>query len=521
MTSLAPGPPVGPGTPAMPGPILAMRGMTKRFGPLLAADSIDLDLYQGEVLALLGENGAGKTTLMNMLFGEYTPDAGEVRIRDPSGNEEVLPPGQPQAAIAARIGMVHQHFTLAENLTVLDNILLGTEPPFSSRRSRRRARARLHRLMEASGLNASLDVRIRELSVGERQRIEILKALYREARILVLDEPTAVLTPQEADSLFGAVRELVREGLSVIFISHKLREVLAFSDRIMVLRHGRRMGEMPTSEADVGKIVRMMVGQEHAGVDRSPGEPGAPALVLEKVSVPSSRAQRALFEVSLTIHEGEILGIAGVAGNGQSTLAQIISGLLQPGEGSISIGGRNVRRLTPARALREGIGRIPEDRYQDGIVADMSVAENIVIERLDSPEIQRRGILRRAAIATHAEVLIDAHDIRCPGPHARTALLSGGNIQKLILARVLEAQPGIILANQPTRGLDVRAASEVSRRLIAARDRGAGVLLISEDLDEVLALSDRILVMQSGRIAETKSRDRAVIGAMMTGGSAG
>ncbi len=504
----------------MPGPILAMSGMIKRFGPLLAADSIDLDLSQGEVLALLGENGAGKTTLMNMLFGEYTPDAGEVRVCGPDGSEEILPPGQPQAAIAARIGMVHQHFTLAENLSVLDNILLGTEPLFSPRRSRRHARARLNSLMEASGLNVPLGVRTRDLSVGERQRVEILKALFREVRILVLDEPTAVLTPQEADSLFAAIRELVWNGLAVIFISHKLREVLAFSDRIMVLRHGRKMGEIPTAEADAGKIIRMMVGEEHAKVDRTPGDSGAPALVLADVSVAASRSHRPLFDLSLTIHEGEILGIAGVAGNGQSTLAEVISGLLQPDGGSISIGGKNIRKLTPAGALREGIGRIPEDRHKDGIVADMSVAENLVIERLDSPEIQRQGVLRKTAIAAHAESLIAAHDIRGPGQHARTALLSGGNIQKLILARVLEAQPGIILANQPTRGLDVRAAGEVSRRLIKARDRGAGVLLISEDLDEILALSDRILVMHNGRIAATGSRDRAVIGAMMTGGAA-
>ena len=517
MNTPLPGPASGPGTPAMPGPVLAMRGMTKRFGPLLAADRIDLDLYKGEVLALLGENGAGKTTLMNMLFGEYTPDAGEVLVRDADGNETVLPPGQPHAAIDARIGMVHQHFTLAENLSVLDNIVLGTEPLLSFRRSHRRARARLSRLMEASGLAVPLDARIRDLSVGERQRVEILKALYRDARILVLDEPTAVLTPQEADTLFAAIREFVEDGLSVIFISHKLREVLAFSDRIMVLRHGRTMGEMKTAAADAGMIVRMMVGEDHAAIDRTPGKPGAPALTLERISVTPSRARRGLFEVTLALNNGEILGIAGVAGNGQSTLARVVSGLLQPDAGTVSIGGKPPRRLTPARALREGIGRIPEDRHQDGIVPDMTVAENLVIESLGSSDVQRWGVLRRNAITARARELINSNDIRGPGPQARTALLSGGNIQKLILARVLESGPDIILANQPTRGLDVRAAGEISRRLIEARDRGAGVLLISEDLDEVLALSDRILVMHNGRIGETASRDRAAIGALMAG----
>ena len=456
---------------------------------------------------------------MNMLFGEYTPDAGEVRVRDSDGNESILPPGQPQAAIEARIGMVHQHFMLAENLSVLDNILLGTEPLSGLRRFRRSAGARLESLMNVSGLSAPLDARVRTLSVGERQRVEILKALYRQARILVLDEPTAVLTPQEAGSLFAAIRDLVDSGLSVIFISHKLHEVLAFSDRIMVLRHGRKMGEMRTAEADIGQIVRMMVGEEHASVDRTPGKPGAPALAFEGVVVHTTRDTRPLSEVSFTLHAGEIVGIAGVAGNGQSTLAKVVSGLLWPEAGAIRVGGREVQRMTPARALREQIGRIPEDRHEIGIVSEMTVAENLVIEQLEAPDFQHRGFLLRRRIDEHAATMIAAHDIRGPGPDSRAALLSGGNIQKLILARVLGAEPAIILANQPTRGLDVRAASAISRRLIEARDGGAGVLLISEDLDEILALSDRILVMHGGHIAETASRDRSRIGALMAGGA--
>ena len=491
--------------------------MTKRFGSVLAADAIDLDLHRGEVLALLGENGAGKTTLMNMLFGEYTPDAGAVHVWDRDGKETILAPGQPQAAIDARIGMVHQHFTLAENLSVIDNILLGTEPLGAWSRSRRRARRHLGDLMDASGLHAPLDARVRDLSVGERQRVEILKALYRNARILVLDEPTAVLTPQEADTLFEAVRDLVDAGLSVIFISHKLREVLAFSDRIAVLRHGRKMGEIATEDADAEAIIRMMVGEDHAAPERTPGTPGKPVLALEGVSTAATRANRPLEDISFEINEGEIVGIAGVSGNGQSTLAKVISGLLAPDEGKITIKGRSVRRLTPARALREGIGRIPEDRHHDGIVASMSVAENLVIERLGDAQVQRNGFLRRSEIAAHADTLSSAYDVRGPGSDARAALLSGGNIQKLILARVLESGPDVILANQPTRGLDFKAAAEVSRRLIEARDRGAGVLLISEDLDEILALSDRILVMHGGEIGETTSRNRSRIGSLMAG----
>ena len=497
--------------------VLSLRGMTKRFGSVVAADAIDLDLSRGEVLALLGENGAGKTTLMNMLFGQYLPDEGAVHVWDEAGTERVLPPGHPQAAIDARIGMVHQHFTLAENLSVLDSVLLGTEPLWRPARARGAARGKLAALMDSSGLKVPLEAKIGDLSVGERQRVEILKALYRDVRILVLDEPTAVLTPQEADTLFAAVRGMVEEGLSVIFISHKLREVLAFSDRIAVLRHGVKTGEMATVDADAEKIIRMMVGEDHAMPERAPGDPGEVVLRLDRVSVAPGKEMRGLKDVSLALRGGEIVGVAGVSGNGQSAFAQLLSGLIVPQGGEIEIGGVARRRLTPKEALKAGIGRIPEDRHHDGVVGALSVAENLVLERLDDRDVARAGFLRKAEIAAHAEELCRDYDVRGPGIEAEAKLLSGGNIQKLILARVLENGPGIILANQPTRGLDFRAAAEVSRRLLEARARGAGVILISEDLDEVLSLADRICVMHDSQLVETDSRDRAEIGYLMAG----
>ncbi|GMG81008.1 ABC transporter ATP-binding protein [Paralimibaculum aggregatum] len=500
--------------------MLEMAGLTKRFGAMLANDRIDLTLRRGEVLALLGENGAGKTTLMNLLFGHYLPDAGQIRVADAAGALQPLPPGAPDAAIAAGIGMVHQHFTLAHNLTALDNILLGTEPLFALRRDRRAARARVRALMERSGLAVALETQVGRLSVGERQRVEILKALYRGARILILDEPTAVLTPQEADRLFETMSAMAADGLSVIFISHKLREVLAFSHRILVLRQGRNVGGMATAEADEAAIARLMVGEESPPPPAKREAPGAPLLVLDGVTLPGEGARAGLDGVSLTVRAHEIVGIAGVSGNGQAALAALLSGLAAPAAGTMSLAGREIRRFTPAGFLEAGVGRIPEDRHHDGVVGAMTLSENLVLEELDTPEVTSGGFLRRGAIRARARAAIADYDIRAPGPDVPVRLLSGGNIQKLILARVFGRSPQLILANQPTRGLDFGAAGAVVRRLLEARERGAGVVLISEDLDEILGLADRIAVLQGGRLAEARSRDRGAIGMMMVGQAA-
>lgn len=504
-------------------PVLSLNGLSKRFGSVIANDAVDLTLHKGEVLALLGENGAGKTTLMNMLFGHYMPDAGTIDVVDPSGGMRPLTLGHPQAALSAGIGMVHQHFTLAENLSALNNIVLGSEPLWRARRHLAAARAKVEKIMAHTGLRADLDTPVGRLSVGERQRVEILKALYRDVRILVLDEPTAVLTPQEADTLFDNIAAMTRDGLSVIFISHKLREVLAFSQRIAVLRHGKKVGEMATAVADEQSIARMMVGADTDAAPRKAIAPGTPVLHLQGVSAKGRSERDSLRDVDLTVHRHEILGIAGVSGNGQSALAALLSGLVRPSAGTMALDQQHLTRFEPKEMMAKGIGRIPEDRHHDGIVGAMSVAENLVIERLSDPDIQRGGFLRPDGIADNAKVLVRDYDVRGPGVTAPARLLSGGNIQKLILARVFEQNPKLILANQPTRGLDMLAAGEVARRLMLARENGAGVVLISEDLDEVLRLSDRVMVIHDGQLIEapidtsTQAHDRAQIGLMMAG----
>jgi len=500
--------------------LLALEGITKRFGALLANDHLDLTLSRGEILALLGENGAGKTTLMNILFGHYVPEEGAVRVADASGRLQALPSGSPGAALAAGIGMVHQHFALAENLSGLDNILLGTESLFRPARHRAGARRRIEALIAESGLAVDIDRRVAQLTVGEKQRVEILKALYRNVRILILDEPTAVLTPQEAEGLFAVLRRLAGRGLGVIFISHKLGEVLAISHRIAVLRGGRKVGELETARADRRAIADLMVGKAVPEIRRGAPVPGEPVLEFARVALRHGAARQSLEDVSFSIRAGEIVGLAGVSGNGQAAVAALVSGLARPDRGTVRLYGAPLGKADPRDLVAAGVARIPEDRQRDGVVGTMSVAENIALEDLRDPAFARLGFLDRRAIAARARDAIAAYDIRCPGPEAEARLLSGGNVQKLILARVLERAPRLILANQPTRGLDVGAQAEVHRRIIAARDRGAGVLVISEDLDELFVLADRLLVIHAGAITDAgpcAGLDRGTVGLLMAG----
>ncbi|MDA0961658.1 MAG: ABC transporter ATP-binding protein [Proteobacteria bacterium] len=476
--------------------VLRLTGITRRFGTLVANDGIDLVLRRGEGLALLGENGAGKTTLMNILFGQYLADAGSVTVMG-----RPLPPGNPAAALAAGLGMVHQHFTLAEQMTVLENVLLGTLSLWRGGLPLGAARDRLMRLADDFGLAIDPDARVGTLSVGERQRVEILKALWRDARILILDEPTAVLTPQEADALTATLRRMVGQGLSVVFISHKLHEVLGLADRCVVLRHGRVVAEVATAGATRADLARLMVGEEVAPPSVAPGRPGAPLLTLEDVTTRAQGAAPPLRGASMTLRAGTITGFAGVSGNGQSALSDLISGLIGPAAGRMQIADAPPRGWSPRAAVAAGIARIPEDRHKTGTVADFTLTENAILETYARAPFSRRGWMDWRAARDFCTRLIAAYDLRGSGPEGRIRLLSGGNMQKLILGRVLEHNPRIILANQPVRGLDVGAISYVHSRLLAARDAGAAVLLISEDLDEIMTLSDSIQVISEGRLS--------------------
>ena len=494
--------------------VLELSGISKRFGDIVANENISIALRKGEILALLGENGAGKTTLMSILFGHYTADSGTVRVDDVE-----LPSGKPRAAIRAGVGMVHQHFSLAPNLTVLDNVMTGTEKLWSFKSDTAAARTKLLGISQRFGLSVNPDARLGDLSVGEQQRVEILRALYNDARILILDEPTAVLTNIEAERLFSTLKEMAKQGLSLIFISHKLDEVMAAADRIVVLRGGKMAAERRVGETSKAELAELMVGHRVTRPIRDAATPGAVALEATGVTVRRGGVDR-LKDISFRLCEGEILGIIGVSGNGQAVLSHLVSGLAEPSIGNIRLFGEPLANLGVRALIESGIGRIPEDRNNEGAIGEMAIWENTVLERIWTPAFSKYGLVNRRAGIAFAQRIIGEFDVRGGRPTSRTRLLSGGNMQKLILGRNLHDRPRILIAAQPTRGLDEGAVAAIHARILEARRQGTAVLLISEDLDEVIGLADRIQAIVKGRLSPpvaAETADPRMLGLMMAG----
>lgn len=507
------GPNVHPHEP--PAPAVSMRGIVKRFPGLVANDHVDFEVRPGEVHALLGENGAGKSTLMNILAGLYRPDAGEIRLRG-----EPFEADSPRDAIAAGIGMIHQHFTLVPSLTVTENVLLGlTEPRF--RLDLREYGARIAALGRRTGLRVDPGAHVWQLSVGEQQRVEILKMLYRGARVLVMDEPTAVLAPQETEELFRTLRVMTGSGGSVVFISHKLDEVLAIADRITVLRKGKVTAAGIAAKGRTRpELARLMVGREVLeAIDKPVANPGAVVLELRDVGARSDRDLIALQGVSLEVRAGEILGIAGVAGNGQTELAEVITGLRRC-TGSVRVNGTEVANQPPRAAIASGVAHVPEDRHGTGSAPNLSLTDNLVMKSYRSEPIAHGWLLDRLAARERARDLTTTYEVSAPSVDTEARLLSGGNLQRLIFAREISTGPTLMVAVQPSRGLDVGAVATVHRLLLERRAAGAAVLLISEDLDEILAMSDRVAVMYEGRITgmvDSIGADIGRLGLLMTG----
>jgi ABC-type uncharacterized transport system ATPase subunit len=498
--------------------VLELRGITKQFPGVLANDHIDFDLRRGEVHALLGENGAGKSTLMSILYGLYSPDEGEILV-----NGERASIDTPKAAIERGIGMVHQHFMLIPVMTVAENIVLASEPTSAGIvLDYGAAKRRVSELAASFNFAIDPDARIENISVGQQQRVEILKALYRRADILILDEPTAVLTPQEAKELFVILKNLVREGMSIIFISHKLNEVLEIADRITVLRRGKKIETLPAAGATEEGLASLMVGREVLlRVDKGPAQPGDVLLEVEGLHVRDDRELETVRGVSLQVRAGEIVGIAGVDGNGQTELVEALTGLRHVTSGSFAIEGRVLTKAGTDRILDSGMGHIPEDRHRRGLVLEFTLAENMALHDYDRQPFSRFGWLRPKRMVERARELLKEFDVRGGGPNTPAKALSGGNQQKVVVAREVGNDPRVLVAAQPTRGLDVGAIEFVHRRLVEERDEGRGVLLISLELDEVLSLSDRILVMYEGEIVGEYGPDvtEDELGVAMLGGT--
>lgn len=492
-----------------------MRGIVKRFPGVLANDQVDFDLRVGEVHALLGENGAGKSTLMSALAGLYRPEAGTMRVRG-----ELVSFSSPRDAIARGIGMIHQHFTLIASQTVTENILLGlNEPRFFLRLSD--YDKRMAELGERFGLKITPKAKVWQLSVGEQQRVEILKMLYRGVQVLIMDEPTAVLAPQEIEGLIQTLRAMVAEGKSIVFISHKLNEVMNVADRVTVLRQGKvTAAGLRTADTSIPELASLMVGRSVIfDLQKKPQKPGDVVLTLDKVSANNDKGLPALKNVSLTVRAGEIVGVAGVAGNGQRELAEVITGLRPCTSGRILVNGEEVTNQSALAAIRKGVSHVPEDRNHVGSAPNLSITDNVIMKSYRQPPLANGWSLNHAVARKTAQALKEEYSILAPNVETQARLLSGGNLQRTILARELSAKPKLLIAMQPTRGLDVGAIEGVQRLLLAQREAGAAILLSSEELEEVFALSDRIVVMYEGEIVgEVTDHDTEKIGLMMTGG---
>ncbi len=516
--------------------LVEMRQIVKRFPGLLANDHVNFEARKGEIHGLLGENGAGKTTLMNILYGLYQQDSGEIFFeRKPVANET------PKHALDLGIGMVHQHFRLIPRLTVLENIILGLDVERPEQQSgtgffttlrrnvfdrcflnRKDAERRILELGEQFGLKINPNARVWELSVGEQQRVEILKALYRHAKLLILDEPTAVLTPQEVDHLFEMLSGMAQRGYTIIFITHKLHEVMSACHRITVLRQGKEIATVRSADVTKKELARMMVGREVLfHVEKPFKKAGREILSVSSLTVSNDKGLRAVNDVSFTVKEGEIFGIAGVSGNGQRELIEAINGLRRVESGTVALDGQNITNAHPKEIVRRGVGYIPEDRIHVGLATRLPIRENLLLKNQASPQFNRGGLLNQQAIRETANQLIKEYDVRTPSADIPVGNLSGGNIQKIILAREISRHPKLLIASQPTRGLDVGAIEYVQTLLLEQRRQGKAVILISENLDETMHLSDRIAVMYEGkivRIVNAKETDRREIGLLMAGG---